>query len=211
MGNHGIAALTSEIFWRDQQCQGLRSASQALPSREGAGLSLATELAFELIDGELPIMSLALQHTKGAQAAGDVMPLRPLRAGLTARQGQLIRAHPEHLFNLGPHALEPPYLRSQQRQAIGGVVLLAVSDTKHFEAPIQPAAVGPIGVPPMLPEGVPMEPAILFETADERPPIVANPLEEGSGGIPRVKKHTVRVAAQAIAGRAAPRAGEDIR
>jgi hypothetical protein len=47
---------------------------------------------------------------------------------------------------------------------------------------------------------VPIEPAILFETADETPPIVANPLEEGSGRIPRIKEHKVRVAAQAIAG-----------
>jgi hypothetical protein len=53
--------------------QRLRSAFEPLQSREGAGLSLATELALELVDAELLITSLALQHAECTQAAGDMV------------------------------------------------------------------------------------------------------------------------------------------
>jgi hypothetical protein len=48
---------------------------------------------------------------------------------------------------------------------------------------------------PMMPDGVPIEPALFLETTDNILPVVANPLEEGSGGMPCTKEHKVRVAA----------------
>jgi hypothetical protein len=136
--------------------QRLRSSSYPLQSWEYKGASLETELSFELIDAEVPIMSFPLQHAKRDKAIGHVMLLSLRRARLTAGQAQLILACPDDLFNLGTHAIQTAHLGSRQHQAFGGVVLLAVSDNEHFEAPVQPAAFGPIGVPPMMPEGVPL-------------------------------------------------------
>jgi hypothetical protein len=159
-----------------------------------------TKLSLEFVATELPIMSLPLQHTKGHEAADHMMLLSPLRARLTAGQAQWILADPEDFLDLATHAIQATHLRGRQRQAMGGVVLLAVSDNQHFEAPVPPAALGPLGGPPMKAEGVAIEPAILFETAHAIPPIVPNPLQESSGGVPRIKEHKVRVTAQAIAG-----------
>jgi hypothetical protein len=64
-------------------------------------------------------MSLSLQHTKGDQAADQMMLLRPVRERLTARQAQLILAHPDDFLDLGTHAIESAYLRGRQRQARG--------------------------------------------------------------------------------------------
>jgi hypothetical protein len=187
----GQALLTGEkSLWPAYLYQRLRSASSPLQSRECQGTSLDTELSLKLVDAEVPIMSFPLQHAKGDEAAGHVMLLSPVRARLTAGQAQLILAHPDDLLNLGTHVIQAAHLCGRQRQAIGGIVLLAVSDNEPFEASVPPAAFGPIGVPPMVPQGVPIEPAILFETADELPPIVANPLEEGSRGYHASKSTT---------------------
>jgi hypothetical protein len=99
---------------------------------------------------------------------------------VTARQAQLILASPDDVLDLHTDAIEAAHLGGRECQAIGGVVLRAVSDNEPFEAPAQPAALGPVGVPPILMECLPIEPAILLETADELPSIVPNPLEEGS-------------------------------
>ena len=77
------------------------------------------------------------------------MQLRPLRAGLTAGEGELILADPDDFFDLRADTIEPPHLRRRQGQAIGGIVLLAVSDDQYFEAAAQPANLGPVGVSPM--------------------------------------------------------------
>jgi len=57
----------------------------------------------------------------------------------------------------------------------------------------------------MMTKCLPIEPAILFETAHDIPSIVPNPLEEGSGEIPRIKEHNDRVAVPARADIAEPR------
>src|SRR5919197_2546866 len=125
--------------------------------------SLETELSLEFVDAEVPIVSLALQHTKGDQAAGDVMPLGSLGARLTATQCELIFAHTDDFFDLGPDVIQPAYLRGRDRQAIGGVVLGAVSDHQYFESPTQPTGLGPIGMPTMVTEPVSIEAAVLLE------------------------------------------------
>jgi hypothetical protein len=56
----------------------------------------------------------------------------------------------------------------------------------------------------MQAEGVPIEPTLLVEAADAIPPRVPNPLQEGSGRIPRIKEHEVRVTGQAMTGIAEP-------
>ena len=108
-----------------------------------------------------------------------MMQLRPLRAGLTAGQVQLMLAPPAHLFNLGPDAIEPLYLCSRQGQAIGGVVLLAVSDNPYFEAPAEPANLDPVGVSPMLTPCVAIEAAVFLQTTDGISSIVAHSFEAG--------------------------------
>ena len=77
-------------------------------------------------------MAFPFQHTKRRQAAGDGMQLRPLRAGLTAALAALILTHFEHCFDLRPDAIEPAYLCSRQCQAVGRIVLGAVSDDQDF-------------------------------------------------------------------------------
>ena len=58
-------------------CRVLRSASQPLQGRKHTGATSQTELALELVDAEVPIVPLPLQHTKRGQAAREMMPLRP--------------------------------------------------------------------------------------------------------------------------------------
>ena len=77
-------------------------------------------------------MSFPFEHTKSDEAAGDMMQLRPLRACLTAGQAELILAHSNDFFYLGPEAIEPPDLRSRQHQTVGGIVLGAVPDDQDF-------------------------------------------------------------------------------
>ena len=108
------------------------------------------------------------------------MPLRPLRACLTAGQPKLVLAHADHFFDLGAERIQVTDLRGRQRQAIGGVVLGAVSDDQDFQASSQPAAFAPRGVAPIRPEGLPIEPAILLQAAHEIPAIVPNPPQEAS-------------------------------
>jgi hypothetical protein len=164
------------------------------------GASLDTELSLACVDTELPIMPFPLQPTESDQAAGEMRLLRLRRARLTARQGQLIFADADHFLDLGTPAIQTAHLRGRQRQAMGGVVLLAVSDNQHFEATAEPAALGPVGVPPLMTERAAIEPPMLFETAHDILPILANPLQQGSGGIPGIDQHIVGMTPQAIPG-----------
>ena len=110
----------------------LRSASQPLQGRKRTGATSQTELALELVDTELALMPFPLQDTEGDQATGDVMQLRPLGARLTAGQAELVLTHPDDFLDLGPEAIEPPYLSRWQHEAVGGVILGAVSDDQDF-------------------------------------------------------------------------------
>jgi hypothetical protein len=59
------------------QEQTLRSSSQPLQAWECMRASLETELALQFVKAELPIGPLPLQHTKGDEAAREMVPLRP--------------------------------------------------------------------------------------------------------------------------------------
>jgi DDE superfamily endonuclease len=83
----------------------LRSVSQPLQSWEYKGIPFKTETPLELVNAETAIVSFPFQHTKGHEAAGHVMQLRPLRAGLTAGQAELVLAYPNDLLDLGTEAL----------------------------------------------------------------------------------------------------------
>jgi site-specific DNA recombinase len=113
--------------------------------------------------------------------------------------GHFYRLRLAHL-DLGAYTVQLPHLHGRQRQAIGGVVLFAVSDNQHFEAAAQPADLSPVGVPPIVPNRVSIEAAILLEAADKLPPIVTHPFQERSGRIPRIKQDVSRATAQAVAG-----------
>jgi hypothetical protein len=106
------------------------------------------------------------------------------------------------LLNLEADAIHPTHLGSRQREAIGSVVLLAVSDHQRFEATRQPARLYPLGMVPVDSDGMAVEPAIFLEAAHKKASIVANPFQKPSGGIPRVEEHIRRATAQVIAGRA---------
>jgi site-specific DNA recombinase len=86
-------------------------------------------------------------------------------------------------LNLRTHPIEAADLRSRQRQAVGGVVLGAVSDDQHFQPPTQPAALGPVRVAPPGPERLAIEPAVLLEATHKVPARVPNALQQGFRGI----------------------------
>ena len=163
-------------------------------------MSLETELLLEFVNAKLTILSLPLQHTKSDQRAGHVMPLRPLRTGLTAGAAQLILAHPDHGLDWGPDAIQTAHLGGCQCAAIRRLGLGAVSDDHDVQASCEPAGLCPLGMAPIGPERVAAEAAVLLEAADDRPPIVANPLQEGLRGIPGLKEHRLRAAAPMMAG-----------
>jgi hypothetical protein len=98
--------------------QVLRSASQPLQGRKHIGATAETERALELVDTELALMPFPLQDTEGDYTAGDVMQLRPLGACLTAGQAELVLTNPNDLRDLGPEAIEPPYLSRGQHEAV---------------------------------------------------------------------------------------------
>jgi hypothetical protein len=133
-------------------------------------------------------MLFSFQHAKRAQATGDVMRLCRTGTGLTADQSQLILPKTDHFLNLGPEAIQVTNLRSRERQAIGGVVLFAVSDNQYFNAPGQPADFGPLRVPPMRAHCFPVEVAIFLDPTPKRPAVVSNTLQELFGGIPRIEE-----------------------
>ena len=125
--------------------------------------------------------------------------LRPLRAGLTAGEGELILAHPNDFVDWCADTRALSYLHRRQGQAIGGIVLLAVSDKPYFEASAQPAHLGPVGVSPMLTHRMTIEPALLLQATYKIPAIVPNALEERFRRVPCIKEHLLRATAHAIA------------
>jgi hypothetical protein len=144
-------------------------------------------------------MPFPLQDTKGRQATGDMMPLSPLGARLTARQTELILASFHDFLDLGAQAIEPPYLRRGERQTIGGVGLGAVSDAQDFQASGPPAGRCPIRVPPIRSERLTIEPAVLLQAADNAPAIVTTTPEQGLGGLPGITEDILGATAPMIA------------
>jgi hypothetical protein len=116
------------------------------------------------------------------------MHLRRRRARLTATEPELILTGPNDFFNLRTHVIVATYLHGRQCQAIGGVVLGAVSDNQYFQATAQPADLGLVGMPPVVPHRVSIEAAILLQATHKIPPIVPNPFQEHFGGIPTSKR-----------------------
>jgi hypothetical protein len=123
-------------------------------------------------------MAFPLQDTTRAQATRDVMHLRPLGARLTATPAALILTDAHDLFNLGANAIQAADLCARQRQAVGGLVLFAVSDHQHFAPSAHAANLGPGGVPPLLTDRVAIEPAVLLQATHKRPAIGAKPLQQ---------------------------------
>ena len=153
-------------------------------------------------------MAFPCEHTTRGQAAGEGMPLRPLRAGLTATQAAWPLTYPAHLFALGPDAGEPPALRSRPGQTVGGVVLGAVSDDQDFEVSWQPAGGAPIGRAPIRPNRGTVDATVLLQAADNVPAIVAQALQQGCRWISRVEEHIVGATAPSMASIAQPRQGQ---
>lgn len=137
-----------------------------LQSRKHKRTTVATELALEFVDREASIMPFPLQDTKNDQTAGEVMHLSPLETRLTATQAELILTDSNDLLKLRPHPIEAAHLHGRQRQTVDGKVFGAVSDDQHFEAPSQPAGLRPVGMAPIGPQGLAVEPAVLLEPTD---------------------------------------------
>jgi hypothetical protein len=161
---------------------------------------VVTELVLEFVDREASVMAFPLQDTKRDHTAREVMHLRPLGARLTATQTELILTDSNDLFNLGANAIQAVDLCWRQRQAVGGIALFAVSDHQHFEPFAQAADLRSVGVPPMPPDRVAIEPAVLLQTTDEIPPIVPNPLQQRLRRLPGVEHHVLGPTTQAVAG-----------
>ena len=132
------------------------------------------------------------------------MPLRPLGARLTAGQVALGLTNSDDFRDLSPEAVDSPDLSRWQPQAVGGVILGAVSDDQDFQPPGQPTAVRPIRVPPIGPNRWAIEAAVLLQTADTVPAVVPNTLQQDFCGLPGVKEHRRGATAQRMAGIAAP-------
>jgi hypothetical protein len=98
------------------------------------------------------------------------------------------------------------HLWGHQRQATGGIVLFAVSDHEHVETPTQPATLGPVGMSPMVTEGVTMKPTMPVAPADDIPAVIANVLQQDLRGIPCVKEPGLGTTTQAMAGITQPNA-----
>jgi hypothetical protein len=144
-------------------------------------------------------MAFPFSHAEGRQAAGDVRPLRPRRAGLTAAQAELLCTPRDDLFDLRPDAIEPAHLRRRQGQAVSGIGLGAVSDDHDCEAACEPASGGPRGVAPIRPDGVTVAAPVRRQAADNVPAIGAKALQQGSGRLPRVAEAGIGATAPAVA------------
>jgi hypothetical protein len=128
------------------------------------------------------------------------MPLCPLGARLTATQAELIRTDADDFFALRAKRVEAASLRGRQRQAMAGVVLGAVSDDQDLQPACEPAARRPLGVTPVSPKRLAMEPAMSLEPAHALPAIVPNPLQQGLGRVPGVTEDRRRATAPAVTG-----------
>jgi hypothetical protein len=131
------------------------------PELRAPSLTFETQASSELIDADPTIMSFALQHSKRDEAAGHMMQLGALRACLTAAQPELVLAGADHFLDLGANGIQAAYFSGRKRQAIGGIVLGVVSADQDLQTAGQPAAFGPIRVPPMVTHRVSIEAAIL--------------------------------------------------
>jgi hypothetical protein len=131
-------------------------------------------------------------------SVNDFGPPLPLGARLTATLTELILTDSDDLFNLGTDVIHPPHLVSRQGQAIGRIVLGAVSDDQDLQATAQPSRLRLIGVAPMGAEWMIVEPTIFLEATDEMPPLAPNALQQNLRQIPRVKNHVFRATAQTV-------------
>lgn len=161
---------------------------------------LETEGALELVDTDTTGLAFLRQHAKRGQATQDVMRLSPLRACLTAGQPEVILTHPDDFLKVGADTIQSTDLGSQSRQAMGGTILGAVSDDQDVPTARQPAGRCPVGMAPIGPKRLTIEPAMLFEVADTIPAVVPKAIQQGFGGIPRLKEHGRRATAEAVAG-----------
>jgi hypothetical protein len=145
-------------------------------------------------------MPFPLQHPKGGETASHMMPLCPLRASLTSGERELILAHPDDFFKVGTEAIQATHLRGWQCQAIGHIVLGAVSDDQDLQTSCQPAASRPIRMAPVRPERLIIEPSMLRQTTHKIPAIVPNALQHRFGRIPGITEDIHRATTQAVTG-----------
>jgi hypothetical protein len=149
-------------------------------------------------------MAFPLQDAQCSQTAGDLVPLRPRSARLTATPAELILTAAHDLFHVGAPAIPATSLWGRPRQAVGGGGLLAVSDHPPLAPAAQPAALRPGGGPSVVPTRGARDPAVLLQTADAMPPRVPHPLQPRLRRIPGSTQPRRRATAQALARRAAP-------
>jgi hypothetical protein len=136
-----------------------------------------------------------------------MMPLSPLGTRLTAIAPELVFTGANDFLDLRADPIQAADLRGRQCQAVGGQVFGAVSDDQDFQAPTQPAALRPVGLTPLGPKRVVVEPAVLLEPTDKAPPVVTNPLEQRLGWLPGIEEDILWATAQPLTGIAEPREG----
>jgi hypothetical protein len=156
--------------------QGLRRSSKLLQSWQSHRTAFETQLALELIQAEMPCLAFPLPSANNHKATGEVIELSALGARLTAGSAEWIFAHSEGVLKESAEAI-PAHLRSQQGQAMGGIVLGAVSDDQDFAVACQSTGGDPVGMTAIRTDRLAVAPAVLLEPTDNVPAIIANPLQ----------------------------------
>jgi hypothetical protein len=149
-------------------------------------------------------MAFPLQDATGSHTAGDLVPWCPRGARLTATPAEVSLTDAHARCTLGAQAIQATSLWGRPRQAVGGVGLLAGSDHQPWAPAAPPAALSPVGGPPVVPTRVASAPAVLLQTAAARPPIGPKPLPQRRRRLPGSQQPRRRATAPALARRAAP-------
>jgi hypothetical protein len=179
---------------------GLRSSVHLLQSQQSQRTAFETQLALEWLEAERPCLAFPLLDANSHAATGDVRELRALGARLTTGAAELLFAHAEDFLQESAEAVPATPLRSRPGQAMGGLVLGAISDDQDGAVTCQSIGGDPVGMPALRPHRLALAPAVLREPPANLPALIATPLPEGFGGIPGVHEDVRVATAQAKAG-----------
>jgi site-specific DNA recombinase len=134
---------------------------------------------------------------------------------VTDRLGRIPEGTPGHFYRLRlahldwrAHPIQPADLGGRQCEAVGGIVLGAVSDDQDVQATSQPAGFRPIGGTPIGSEGLAIAAAMRLQAAHNVPSIIPKALQQGFRGVPGVEQHIRRAATPPMASVAEPLQGQ---
>src|SRR5918997_3163090 len=194
----------STLAARSTIYQNLRSHSEPLQGRQWGVGFFKDEVALEPTPCHSPLKTFTLYNQVGHQTQGNVMGLglglrisrflgRPRVACLTALEVELTLQHPDHFFDFLAYPIKLAHLRGGQAQSVGRVVRAAVFHHPYLDLSRQKTHCLPIRLAQILVQRSPLKASILFKPAHKVPAVVAYPLQQRLGGIPRIKQHQLRL------------------